>query len=174
MFDAWRRTHAQDADGKAGLLASHFGKLPGLLLRLALILEHLWWSARGGDAPSQVTLAAIEAARTLVESYWKSMAERTFGDAALPDYERKAGTLAKWILRTRPRIVNARELRREVRLPGLRTAPDATAAITVLMELGWLRTFGGKESGTAGRPRSDYEVNPALFANRGSRGRKGS
>jgi hypothetical protein len=46
------------------------------------------------------------------------MAERVFGDAALPEVDRLAAVLARWILRERPEVVNARDLRRRRACPG--------------------------------------------------------
>src|SRR5829696_128526 len=40
-FDQWRKKHSEIE--ASGALASAFGKAPGHLLRLALVLEHLWW-----------------------------------------------------------------------------------------------------------------------------------
>ena len=162
-FEDWRREHAKGEEERAGLVASHFGKLPGLLLRLALVLEHLWWCGDKGEPPKRITEAAVTAAIGLIEDYWKPMAERTFGDAALPSNERKAATLARWLLKERPELVNARDLRKGVRLPGLREAADVDAAFAVLVEAGWVRLAPARDGGARGRPRKDYEVNPELY-----------
>ncbi|MEX2650011.1 MAG: DUF3987 domain-containing protein [Alphaproteobacteria bacterium] len=43
IFQKWREEHhGEDA---SGMLASAFGKAPGHVLRLALVLEFLWWAA---------------------------------------------------------------------------------------------------------------------------------
>jgi hypothetical protein len=91
------------------------------------------------------------------------MAERTFGDAALPQVERNATAVARWIMRERPAVINARHLRREVRLPGLREAAEVEAALKALVEAGWLRPVPARQGRAAGRQRKDYEVNPALW-----------
>ena len=67
--------------------------------------------------PSRITIQAVHAAAALIEDYFKPMAERVFGDAALPEADRLAATLARWILKERPKVVNARDLRRKARLP---------------------------------------------------------
>ena len=161
LFDQWRHDHA--AVEVSGALASAFGKAPGHLLRLALVLEHLWWSGSAGYAapPSRIGRHALSAAAALIEDYFKPMATRVFGDAALPEADRLATTLARWILRERPKVVNARDLRRKARLPGLREAEKVKLALATLVEADWLRP--SLQTGERGRQREDYVVNPKLW-----------
>lgn len=162
-FDQWRKEHSEVE--VSGVLASSFGKSPGHLLRLALILEHLWWCAKMSPSmpPSRISNAAVLAAAALVDDYFKPMAERVFGDAVLPEADRLAATLARWILRERPTVVNARALRRKARLPGLREAEKVKVALNALVEADWLRPVFSRSGDNAGRPREDYQVNPRLF-----------
>ena len=92
LFDQWRHEHA--AVEVSGALASAFGKAPGHLLRLALVLEHLWWSGSAGYAapPSRIGRHALSAAAALIEDYFKPMVTWVFGDAALPEVDRLATT----------------------------------------------------------------------------------
>jgi hypothetical protein len=74
LFDQWRQEHS--VAETAGTLASAYGKAPGHLLRLALILEHLWWCAPSTSAapvmpPSRITIQAVRAAAALIEDYFK-------------------------------------------------------------------------------------------------------
>jgi hypothetical protein len=162
LFDEWRREHVlMEPEGQ---FASWWGKMPGTLLRLALVLELLWW-AGSDEAPEPLTItkAAVGASAVLVDDYFKPMAERTYGDAALPSDEKSAATLARWILKNRPKTINARKLRREARLPGLSHAEDVRDAITLLVDAGWLRENPSRDGGTPGRQKADYTVNPKLF-----------
>ena len=113
--------------------------------------------------PSRISKAAVLAAAALVDDYFKPMAERVFGDAALPEADRLAATVARWILRERPTVVNARALRRTARLPGLREAEKVKVALNALVEADWLRPIFNRSGDNAGRPREDYQVNPRLF-----------
>lgn len=54
LVDQWRQAHFESAEAASGMVAGHFGKMPGLLLRLSLVLEHLWW-CRSADCPSTPT-----------------------------------------------------------------------------------------------------------------------
>ena len=161
LFDHWRCEHA--AIGVSGALASAYGKAPGHLLRLAVVLEHLWWAGSAGYAapPSRISRRAVHAAAALIEDYFKPMAARVYGDAALPEADRLAAVVARWILSERPQVVNARDLRRKARLPGLREAAKVQLALATLVEADWLRP--SLPSGDKGRPRDDYAINPRLW-----------
>jgi hypothetical protein len=58
-------------------------------------------------------------------------------------------------------MVNARDLRRKARLPGLREAAKVQLALATLVEADWLRP--SLPSGDKGRPREDYAINPRLW-----------
>jgi hypothetical protein len=161
LFEEWRREHSEAQAGTAGMLASAFGKAPGLVLRLAIVLELLEAAGSVAPAPGLVSRVSFVRAAALWEDYFAPMAERVFGDAALPEADRHAATLARWLVKARPGVVNARELYRRVRLPGLAEAGPAKAALESLVEAGWL-TAPAPDG--RGRPRTDYRVRPELWA----------
>jgi hypothetical protein len=146
-----------------GLLVSALGKARGLALRLSLDIEFLWWAAKVGMAapPNQISERAFLAAAFLVAQYLMPMAERVYGDAAATPRTRNVATLAKWIVKTRPKEVHVRQLQRDVRLPGLGEAALIHEACEALVEAGWL--FAAPAGGTAGRPRAAYEVRSELW-----------
>ena len=145
-----------------GLLKSALGKARGQALRLALVLEFLWWCAAGdGPEPSRVSKRAVEAAAGLMDAYFLPMAARVLRDASVPEEARDARTLAAWIMAARPAAVNVSEIRDTARLPGLRDSDAVKAACRFLAEAGWLSS--PEPSGRAGRPRGDWTVNPLLF-----------
>ena len=147
-----------------GLLRSAFGKARGSALRISLTLEWLWWCAKDDFAmpPTEISLAAFEAAAALVDDYLLPMAERVFGDASATEIERNAATLARWIIKERPAQVYVRDLQRTVRLPGLRTAELIKGAANALVEADWLRPppFLGR---FGPRVPAIYSVNPKLM-----------
>jgi hypothetical protein len=148
----------------SGLMRSALGKARGLALRLSLMLEMLWWCGSSGMSapPSQISERAFIAAAALLDDYYIPMAERVFGDAALPECDRHAATVARWILRERPTLLNARELRRRARLPGLRDADKVKLALGVLVDAVWIFPVPDRAGGT-GRRREDYAVNPRVY-----------
>lgn len=162
-LQTWREEHYEETRGLGGLMASAAGKAPGLVLRLALVLEFLEVAGTNAPPPGAVSHAALLRGIALWTDYFTPMAQRVYGDAALPEADRDAATLARWIARERPTVVNARELRRHVRLPGLTKADRVKAAIAVLVEAGWLAVVGGRAGKTPGRQRADFRVRPELF-----------
>jgi hypothetical protein len=147
-----------------GLLRSAFGKARGTALRLSLVLEWLWWCGQEGLGlpPDSISQRAFVAAATLVADYFMPMAERVYGDGPATDTERRAATLARWIIEERPSEVHVRHLQRKVRLPGLRAAAQIKTAADALIEADWLRA-PAKGTGFGQRGRIVYLVNPKLY-----------
>jgi hypothetical protein len=147
----------------AGLLRSAYGKTRGVALRLALVLEMLWWC--GKDAmeapPSEISDAALEMAVLWVGDYAMRMAERTYGDAACSQAERNLSTLARWVVQEHPPELHVRTLQRRVRLPGLTTAETIHAACRGLVDYGWLLP-GNRPHGND-HNRAAYPVNRDLW-----------
>ena len=143
-------------------MRSAYGKARGLALRLALVLEFLWWAGREGmePPPDVISDRAFLAAAQLVADYFMPMAERVYGDAAATTSDRNAATLARWILKKQPREVYVRYVLREVRLHGLKRAADVHEAAEALIEAEWLEK---PEANSGKRPRMAYPVNPALW-----------
>ena len=165
----WRKGQNIREAGVSGLLLSHVGKLPGIVVRLSLVLTFLEWAATGNaPEPTEIPKRHALAAIGLVDAYFLPMARRCFGDAALPQELRDAAAVAKWIVRPtersgqRPTTINATELRRGEGAP-VRDAKRMRDALAELEDLGWLKNVGGREGGAPGRQRSDYEVNPKVF-----------
>jgi hypothetical protein len=153
----------------SGLLRSAYGKARGLALRIALILEYMWWVAGGSGltlgSPTVISEAAFEAACKFVEEYVLPMAARVYGDAAADVPQRNAALLAQWIaghpVKERPTEVHVRTMQRETRLPGLHSADDIHSACRELVDARWL--VEPTRTGSKGRPRAAYGINPALW-----------
>ena len=159
-FEEWRVKHFKSHGAVAGILGSAWGKMPGLLLRLSLILELGSWATTKEEAPAQVSLSTINNAIGLMEDYIKPMAERFYGDAALPTAERDAAMLARWLLAKNIDHFNARELRRSAGLPGLRKSQAIDAATSILVDAHWIRPSA---PGTGpGRKAKSFDVNPEI------------
>ena len=163
-IQGWREQVADLEATAHGLFLSWIGKLAGLAVRLATVLEFLHWSGSasfGDREPVKVSARATDAALALIESYFLPMARRTFADAAWPEKERDALALGKWIT-TRdpvPDCVNARDIRRQSVL-ATREAARVDAALAELEAAGFVRT--AERGSGAGRRRKDWDVNPVL------------
>jgi hypothetical protein len=93
------------------------------------------------------------------------MAERVYGDAALPEVERNAATLARYIRKAELRRINKRDLKRsphKSKLPSLRDQQVMDAAVQFLVDAAWLQEAPSREGDMPGQPRKDYLVNPAV------------
>ena len=162
VFDRCQQFYRDQESDAGGLLKSFIGKLSGLTLRLALASQLARWAYEGGVEPHSISAETLEAVADFVAAYALPMAERVYGDAALPLAERNAATLARRIKRTKVRSINTRDLMRTTRLPGLRDAADIDPAIEALVDAGWLRAEPHRRGGSVGRGSRDYAVNPAI------------
>jgi hypothetical protein len=153
-----------------GPLRSASGKARGQALRLALVIEMLWWCGEESMSPppARVSARAFDAAACLVSDYFMGMAERVYGDVAEPRIDRDTATPARWILKTRPTEVHVRHLQREghlqreERLPGLRNAAQIRSAAERLVALNWLHP-PTSNSRFGRRGQLAYPVNPFLW-----------
>jgi hypothetical protein len=161
VLESFAKRLGREAHASHGLIAGAFGKARGHALRLATVLEHLWWSAAGGPEPKQITEAAVRAAVAMLDDYYHPMAQRVFGIAARCAADRRAMVLAQHIHKHGLTRFNARSLRREIGAAVGTEAAEMDKACAVLIDAGWIRPSGysGK-----GRPASNYEVNPAVLS----------
>jgi hypothetical protein len=163
-FEVWWRAHQNKTEAASGKIASHYGKLPGIVLRISLVLEYMWWAMEAGAAePREVGTRAVIGAIALADEYFVPMAVRAFGDAALPEDRRLASALARHIVANKTRRINARDLYREGRVPGISDREKAETAVAYLVECDWLTPSPGRAGETVGRQRKDYDVNPKVF-----------
>ncbi len=160
-----REVKRQEAEA-AGLFLSWLGKVPGMAVRLSLIFLYLDWLEQpaGAPEPEAVDLNALARALGFLCDYALPMARRAFGEAALPEAERDARRLARWLLRQSPmpETLNARQLRRMGNGPGIGTAERIEAALHELAELHVVRPAPGRDGGSKGRQRADWMLNPAM------------
>jgi Protein of unknown function (DUF3987) len=148
------------AEEASDMFAGSLGKARGHILRIATILEYLWWcAARGVQEPETISARAVEAAAALVDAYFIPMAERVFGDAVIPAQDKAAMLLARYLRREKLSDFNARVTRRNI--GGLvRDSSMMDAACNVLAEAGLIRPV--LRSAGSGRKPKNYEVNPAV------------
>jgi hypothetical protein len=163
LLETFARDMQERQQGADGLLRAALGKVRGQVLRLALVLEMLWWCGEDGvlPPPTRISSRALAAAADLIGDYFMTMAERVYGDAAATTRDSDAAALAYWILGTRPKEVHIRYLQREVRLPGLRTAEQIREAADLLVAAGWLRP-PALNTRYGPQARLSYPVNPRL------------
>ncbi len=164
VFERWQADNAIIDDDSSSLFKSFVGKMDGAVLRLSLIAELARWAFGGGEEPRHISLDSLVAAAGFVDDYAKPMAQRVYGDAALPDAERNAAVLARYIRKHAFTMINKRDLKRsphKSHLAVLRNAAAMDAAVAHLVDSGWL--LSTDDGNPQGRPRGDYLVNPAIY-----------
>ena len=114
VIQNWRELVAEGETGLAGLFLSWSGGCPGFAVRLATVLEHLYWCGdREGltSPPQTISERAAASAVVFLEDYATPMARRCFGEAALPQQDRDAIALARWITAQAPvpEVLNERD-----------------------------------------------------------------
>ena len=168
IFDHWRVENAAQDESSTALFKSFVGKMDGAVLRLALVAELMAWSWDGDAEPREVSATSLIAAAEWVDDYAKPMAERVYGDAALPKVERNASILARYIVKKGFDRINLRDLKRaphKTSLPGLRSSEAMNPSVDHLVDAGWLLPDLSRDGDTGGRHRLDYLVNPAVHGN---------
>lgn len=148
------------------MLLSAYGKANGVVIRLALVIEHLWWSSGELKNPPpirQITLKAVKAAISLRDHYLKPMQIRAFGHLTKSKEEIYGKVLAKWILDQKPTVVSSMLLTHEYHGTGFSPgdAANANAALDYLEQLGWLIKITPEKK--PGRRKQEYTINPEVF-----------
>jgi hypothetical protein len=161
-MEAFARDMQRERGEVTGLMASAYGKARGLALRLSVVFEHLAWAGEASMAPppSCIGRGAFLSACTFVSDYAMPMALRVYGDAAMPERDRKATALARWIVRHKLREVGTRAFARGAKPPGIHSSEDVRDAAAALVDAGWLLPMA---SGGPGRPKAAWAVNPRLW-----------
>lgn len=159
VLDKIRVEVAEANRADTGIIAGWRGKNQGRLLRLGLVFELLEWSWHGGSEPNLVSGESIRRAADYLD-YANAMMLRAVGELAHTLAQRDAAKIARLILAERPSMLNERVLYQREGFSDLRDKDRRTAAFGELVAGGWLRQ---PSRGSAGRPRSDWEVNPRLF-----------
>jgi hypothetical protein len=164
LLEVFGKETVGQAHDATGPMAAVFSKARGHALRLATVIEFLWWcGGESGDAePDRIGHAAVAAAIDLMRDYFIPMAERVFGDASIPFADRLGMTLARHLKRIGVRSFNARDLRRKIG-GDLRAASEMETACKLLVEANLIRPQLARRGATPGRPALAFEVNPALF-----------
>lgn len=149
----------------SGMVASWLGKQRGVALRIALVLEHLWWSAECKEGePFEVSARALMNAHRLIDSYFFPMMLKTLGVAEMPLEDRRAELLLRLLKRKKLTRFNARAIKRGGAGPlgALGAAGAFDEACRVLEEAYLIRRTGTRAGGKAGRLSADFEVNPCI------------
>lgn len=160
-LDAFRiATRAWEA-GTEGLLLSFIGKLPGLAVRLSLVLSYLDWAVADQPEPMEISAAVFDRATHLIASYTLPMARRAYADASLSKVERSARRLLDAIRDQGWRRFTSREALR-LDLKGLSSIAQLNPALTLLEDGDVIQPIAPTIGQQGGRPSRMFAVNPAI------------
>ena len=135
-FYAWVR--ASEAE-HAGLLKSYLGKTPGMVARIALLLDLLEWAVGTAPTPpSLIGLESFERARRFVPDYLFLMARRAYAEASTSTEERAARALAQLLRMKRVERITKSEIA-SLRREGLRDRKAIAAALESLKDANIVR-----------------------------------
>lgn len=162
LFDDFRQAVRAWEGSEEGLLLSFMGKLPGMALRLALILAYLDWAAEGGDEPHVITANHLSRATHFLEAYALPMARRTYSEGAASAHDRAARRLVALIREKGWRSFTTREALRAERA-GLTTKAELGPALEALVEGDALWDVTEPAGRKGGRRSPRYAVNPAIL-----------
>lgn len=160
MLVAFRVQCREWEEGQEGLLLSFIGKLPGLAVRLSLVLAYL--DVAGGDVdPAEIEPIHFGRALDFIELYALPMARRAYADGSLPKQVKAGKKLAAVIIEQGWTTFTTSQVLLLDR-PGLLTKAELDPALEAL-ELGNLIRAEATRSGPkGGRPSRRYSVNPKL------------
>jgi hypothetical protein len=157
------RQQARDWEADAeGLLLSFIGKLPGLTVRLSLVLAMLDWTAGETEEPVEISAAHFNRASYLISHYALPMARRSYADASATKAERAARNLIGLLKNHRWPRFSSRDVLR-LNKTGLARASELNPALALLEEANAIRAEAGPLVTGKGRPSKTYLVNPAIF-----------
>lgn len=160
MLQDFRKQCLEWEGEAAGLMKSHIGKLPGIVVRVSLALALLDWSLSPENPPvSVITKEHIGRACHYVGEHLRKHAYRAYGAASLPHEVKGARTVAEIILKERRTQISTREIQRK-RLRGIQSSKEILPAVTLLVEAGWLALSPNLSEG---RPAKLYDVNPKIW-----------
>lgn len=163
LFNTWYLAHLNKSQQEESILKYFLGKGQGYVLRLALLLELLWWADSEYPEPTEVSLEAVQMAIELYDTYLTPMCERVYNMYYSPSQNIEARALARWIIANKPSDFILRDIYNNGNIPHLRRKEQAEKAANKLIALGWLTCKSSRVGDTAGRTRKTYYIKQEVY-----------
>jgi hypothetical protein len=164
LIEQWYQEQEKKEYEASGIMISHIGKMPGMVVRISTVLTYLEWSISSEHKePTQIDDKAVFKAIQLIDGYFLPMARRCFGNAALPLKQRNAAILAKWLLHEVRYSINLLTVFTTAGAPKINDKEQLQEAAHYLESHNWLKFIGGRDGGKGGRQRQDFEVNQLIY-----------
>lgn len=161
LLDAFRLSVREWEAGKEGLMLSLIGKLPGIAVRLSLVLAMMEWASREAEEPVQISVDHFGRAAHLVEAYLLPMARRAYADRAGNPAQRSARALLSLIREEGWESFSSREVRRKQR-NHLQDMERINPALRVLETADLIKPIDVPSGRKGGAPKRLYAVNPVV------------
>lgn len=161
LLDTFRqsvRTWEADAEG---LLLSFIGKMPGMAVRLSLVLALMEWASGETDEPRAVTVNHFGRAAHLVAEYLLPMARRSYAERSGGQAQRAARALAALIREEGWQRFSSRDVRRKQRTH-LQDMEKINAALKILETADLVRPVDVPPGPKGGAPKRVYLANPVM------------
>jgi Protein of unknown function (DUF3987) len=165
-FQQFRIETRAQCHAASGMLKSHFGKLPGTALRLALVFEFLAMDSSEKPLPSCVSKQSLILALHFIDDYAKPMAQHVYGSMHLNKEESSAIRIFRSLKASKVETINVSEMGRRVvngvSFPRIKNTSDRDKAMQVLIEHGVVRYAPSRAGGSKGKQTNSYVVNPRI------------
>ncbi|WP_228849931.1 DUF3987 domain-containing protein [Halocynthiibacter styelae] len=146
-------------EGEAsGLMKGHVGKLPGLAVRVSLVLACLDAAIAGDGMAHEISASHIGRACHYVGEHLRSHAHRAYGSIKPAPEMQGARTIAEIIESEGVGAFKVRDIQNRGR-KHLGTTKAVKQALEVLISFDWIREERGN---SGGRPSISYTVNPRI------------
>ena len=162
LFQEYREKVALWGSDAEGLLASFIGKLPGLALRVGLVLAFLDYARGNQEAPQSIEVETIKRSIDFVEVYALPMARRAYADASLPKVDRSARRLVSILIAEKMKRFTTSDILRKER-SGLRTKAEVDPALVALEEASIVKRVEVPTGPKGGAPQRAYTVHPCVW-----------
>jgi hypothetical protein len=147
-----------------GLEAAWMGKGGASVVRLAGMIELLYWSGLAASGPpGHLGRDQVEAAVGLWQGYFRPHAAALFDRAVPTQLEQRVRRVARWLAVAGHATVSREDIRRDALLQSAK-AIDVDCVLHRLEETGFLRPMAIESSRLAGPRARRWQVNPALAA----------
>lgn len=156
------RIHVRRLEDEAeGLILSFLGKLPGMAVRLSLVLSMMDWASGETDEPQEISVAHFGKAAHLAAEYLLPMARRAYAERSVRQAELSARALGLLIREEGWQQFTAREVRRKQRTH-LQDMEKINPALQILESADLVKLIEFPSSPKGGAPKRLYQVNPIV------------
>ncbi|MHA7865876.1 MAG: YfjI family protein [Salipiger thiooxidans] len=160
-LDTFRQLVREREGDAEGLLLSFIGKLPGMAVRLSLVLAMMEWASGEADEPHEIEVSHFERAARLVAGYFWPMARRSYAERSGSQAQLSARALASLIREEGLKQFTAREIRRKQRMH-LQDMEKINPALKILETADLVKLIEVPPGPKGGAPKRLYSVNPAV------------